>query len=127
VSRTTHSLINRLLTADPRNRLTAVQLEDALETVIGMWRNLAAHELSSRLVPEAPAELLQNEEHKSFSSNCGPSRPGEVPTSSCSAEHDGGNGGDDKRGHPGTADASTLSSALQNSWTRVSNVFGSLV
>ncbi|CAG0916751.1 unnamed protein product [Notodromas monacha] len=102
VSRNTHSLISRLLTADPKNRLTADQLEDALENVIGMWRNLAAHELSSRLVPECPSALMDE-------NSSGSSGNGEVPVSASPSGADD----DEKNGETAVA------RAVQGSWTRV--------
>ena len=41
VSEDTKTLIRKLLITNPKERMTAIQVKDALESIIAMWRSIS--------------------------------------------------------------------------------------
>jgi serine/threonine protein kinase len=56
VSEDTKSLIRKLLITNPKERMTSIQVKDALESIIAMWRSISAPASDLQLVPELSLE-----------------------------------------------------------------------
>ena len=56
VSEDTKSLIRKLLITNPKERMTASQVKDALESIIAMWRSISAPTSHLQMVPEFSEE-----------------------------------------------------------------------
>merc|ERR1712223_2013770 len=56
VSEDTKSLIRKLLITNPKERMTASQVKDALESIISMWRSISAPTSYLQIVPEYSEE-----------------------------------------------------------------------
>ena len=64
VSEDTKTLIRKLLITNPKERMTAVQVKDALESIISMWRSISAPISHLQIVPELSQEEAKTKAEK---------------------------------------------------------------